>query len=166
LLALLIIGSSAVTILRKRLSVSYPGKKYWREKREKWRIERRVGDQRAKSVFLLAGIAIGLATGIPIGYTAHEDPLPKKNILVLKTRDVHHFRVQTTDNGKKYEVTTCPDSPEDWQPGEKMKEAFWEDRLGCMSFRGHNLGFQFYTQEDSGKRTIFPIEEEEVADGR
>ena len=93
------------------------------------------------------------STGIP----------PLENVTIMAKRSDAAFQM-VNEKGQKFEITFCGDTHVDFQEGEKLQVLSYEQRTGCKSLNGRNLGFIAYTDKD-GNRIHFPIPKE-IADVR
>lgn len=118
---------------------------------------------------ILLGIVILLIATISAvaGYLARDRELAQStrtlgDVIILARHSEHAYTLQTS-HGQSFETTMCADSYVDWQPHEKLIFLTYEQRNGCKSISGHNLGFLAYT-DTAGNRIKFPLMEE-ISDG-
>lgn len=88
---------------------------------------------------------------------------PLENITILARRSDSSFQMMT-EKGQTFEVTFCADTHVDFREGERLQILRYEQRTGCKSLNGRNLGFIAYTDRD-GNRVHYPITKE-IADVR
>jgi len=105
---------------------------------------------------------MAMALGCWVGYDYRNTELVTNtqtlsNVLVLARDGDHDFRMQT-DKGQVFRTHLCDGSHADWQAGEKLALLNYEQREGCKSIVGKNLGFIAYT-DGQGRRRKFIREE-------
>lgn len=121
----------------------------------------RVTQQASKVIAFSLGVLVG-CLGLQVWQYGNHQTL--SNVLILRRWDDHNYRLQT-DHGQAFNVRLCPESEVDWNAGEKLQVLSYEQRSGCKTIVGRNLGFVAYT-DDNGNRSKFNIENEEVSDVR
>lgn len=79
------------------------------------------------------------------------------NVLIAAKHDDRRFRILLNDNDP-YEIELCPDSPTDFAPGDKLEYVYFEQRQGCKSLNGNQLGYKAYTDRN-GVRIKYELKE-------
>lgn len=108
---------------------------------EIWNMARVMAVQGRKAAAALGLVALGIilgAAGDQLWTFHHYETLA--DVYVLEKIDDQHFRMQT-DKGQAFQVTMCDDSKVDWRAGERLKVFNYEQRRGCKSVVGKNLGY-------------------------
>lgn len=73
--------------------------------------------------------------------------------LILDINSDGSYSMLASD-GRKFDTTFCH-GRDDLEPGNKLKEFKFEQRVGCKNIRGDGLGYVAYT--DHGVRRIYQI---------
>lgn len=102
-----------------------------------------------------------LLLGLGLGYELRSRQLSSDtrvlaDVLVLKKFTDSAFMLQTRD-GQAFKAEFCPDSKVNFERGWKIKVMTYEQRKGCKSINGHNLGFMF--QKDAQGNPITFLED-------
>jgi hypothetical protein len=140
----------------------------WEPLRTPLHINMPIVQQRGKRSIYIATIT-ALILGVGIGYASREFQTYRNtqtmgDVLVLNRFDPQNYRLQT-EWGQSFGAVICPNSSADWEPGEKLQIWIYEQKHGCKSMNGPNLGYIKYS-DGNGQSVKFPIPPKEIADAR
>lgn len=79
------------------------------------------------------------------------------DVLIVQRFDEYSYRLEI-DQGR-FNIKICPEANLDWQPGQRMRRLWFEQKKGCKSIVGNGLGFDFW-QDNNGNRILFPVKGE------
>lgn len=127
---------------------------------EKWGMTRENIERLTNRTINLGVLALGFISGMAAMDVNHFSRVEKlKDVLVVEKHNDSEFTLRY--KGADFQAMICPDSTVDWTNGDKLREFNYEQRKGCKTLHGKDLGFLAYVDKN-GKRIKFSTEKEEV----